>query len=211
MRLRGLQSLRGSIKQIGSSLRRMRFRSRQWCCATLQRARDSRDPRTMVSARVSARCRQRGLGLIEVLISVLILAVGLLGVAAMQTTALRMSQAAFERGQVVIQSYSILETMRANREAALAGAYNQGSDGMICAVPIAANNLATADLQRWITALKQAIGRPDDKTTCGRVRCNAAGECTVTVQWDDSRASQAASANGRVGAVQRQEQTITVL
>ncbi|MFL8092610.1 prepilin-type N-terminal cleavage/methylation domain-containing protein, partial [Xanthomonas vasicola] len=43
-----------------------------------------------------------GIGLIEVLISVVILGVGMLGIAAMQATALRNSQSSLERSQAVI-------------------------------------------------------------------------------------------------------------
>ena len=56
---------------------------------------------------------QRGVGLIEVMVAVLILGVGLLGIAAMQTTALRNSQSSLERSQAVMQTYAILDAMRA--------------------------------------------------------------------------------------------------
>jgi type IV pilus assembly protein PilV len=156
--------------------------------------------------------RQQGVGLIEVLISVLILGIGLLGIAAMQATALRNSQGSFERSQAVIQSYSILDAMRANRNAALAGEYALGG-GMICEVP-ASTSLAAADMNRWITSLKNTLGSgvDSDETTCGQVVCTAAGECTVTVQWDDSRATQANESGARVqGDEERQESTVTVI
>ena len=43
----------------------------------------------------------------------------------MQATALRNSQGSFERTQVVIQSYSILDAMRANRQVAEETMINQ--------------------------------------------------------------------------------------
>lgn len=157
------------------------------------------------------RSRQSGVGLIEVLVSVLILSIGLLGVAAMQATALRNSQGSFERTQAVIQTYSILDAMRANRAAALTGEYALGG-GMICAVP-AAGTLAQSDMNRWITSIKDSIGSGAavDTTTCGQVVCNAAAQCTVTVRWDDSRATDAAGGVRAAGDSTRDEQTVTVL
>lgn len=131
----------------------------------------------------SAVACQRGAGLIEVLIAVLILGVGMLGIAAMQATALRNSQGALERSQAVVQSYSILDAMRANRDAAAAGGYNTG--GLACAAP-GTGTLAQNDLGMWIGALKSTLGGGD--ATCGDVKCNGT-DCTITVQWDDSRAS----------------------
>src|SRR3546814_12535773 len=77
-------------------------------------------------------CRQRGAGLIEVMISVLVMGVGLLGIAAMQATALRNNQRALERTQATVQTYSILDAFRANAESARAAAYPLGRP---CAVP----------------------------------------------------------------------------
>ena len=58
--------------------------------------------------------------LLAALVAVLVMGVGLLGIAAMQATALRNNQSALERTQATIQTYSILDAMRANRDAALA-------------------------------------------------------------------------------------------
>ncbi|MEQ1513968.1 MAG: type IV pilus modification protein PilV [Lysobacteraceae bacterium] len=120
----------------------------------------------------------RGVGLIEVLVAVLVLAIGLLGVAAMQATALRNSQSSLERSQGVMHVYTILDSMRANPNAARAGAYNMG---MTCAVP-AAGNLVANDKRAWIDMLQQNLGA----TACGQVACVGA-LCTISVRWDDSR------------------------
>ncbi len=152
---------------------------------------------------------QRGVSLIEVLVAVLIMGVGLLGIAAMQATALRNSQSALERSQAVIQSYAILDAMRANRAAAIGGAYNLGA--MTCAAP-ATGTLAQTDLNQWITSLKRAMsgvtGAATDTTTCGRVACAAGGVCTVTVQWDDSRATNSRASNAS-GASQTDRSVVT--
>ena len=136
---------------------------------------------------------QRGAGLIEVLVAVLVLAIGLLGIAAMQTTALRNNQSALERSQAVIQSYAILDAMRANREQALAGAYDLGA--LTCAVPATAGTLAQNDLIAWMQSLQATLG-PD---ACGQVSCPANSPCTVTVRWNDVRAADGAVTGAAAG------------
>src|SRR3546814_16361166 len=76
------------------------------------------------------------------MISVLVMGVGLLGIAAMQATALRNNQSALERTQATVQTYSILDAIRANAEAARAGAY---TIGRTCAVPTGNATLAQRD------------------------------------------------------------------
>lgn len=132
---------------------------------------------------------QRGAGLIEVLVAVLILAIGLLGIAAMQTTALRNNQSALERSQAVVQSYAIFDAMRANREQAESGAYNLAA--LTCAIgaaPDPAQTLAQNDLITWLQSVQATLG-PD---ACGQVVCRVDSPCTVTVQWNDVRASDGA-------------------
>jgi type IV pilus assembly protein PilV len=120
----------------------------------------------------------RGAGMIEVLVSVLVLAIGLLGIAAMQATALRNSQSSLERSQGVVYAYTILDAMRANAAAARAGAYDMG---LTCAVP-ADGAIVNNDRRVWIQNLQANLG----PAACGGIACNA-GMCTITVRWDDSR------------------------
>jgi len=122
----------------------------------------------------------RGVGLIEVLVAVLVLAIGLLGVAAMQATALRNSQSSLERSQGVVHIYTILDAMRANPTVARAGGYNMS---MTCTAP-SAGGLVDSDKNNWIRMLQDNLG----PSACGQVECNGA-ICTITVRWDDSRGS----------------------
>jgi len=124
---------------------------------------------------------QRGVGLIEVLIAVLVMAIGLLGIAALQATALRNSQGSLERSQAVIQSYTIFDAMRANRNEALKAAYNIA---MTCEKGDGAT-LAKKDINRWLDAMQRTLG----PTTCGQVNCDDKGLCKVNVQWNDTRAT----------------------
>lgn len=124
---------------------------------------------------------QSGFSLIELLIAVLVLAIGLLGVAALQTNALKHNQSALQRSQATMLAYSIMDAMRANRPAAIAGQYNLARS---CAPPSGGSGLIAADHRAWIAALKTNLG--DFPTTCGEIAC-ASATCTVKVYWDDSR------------------------
>lgn len=121
---------------------------------------------------------QRGASLLEVMIAVLVLAVGMLGMAALQAVTLKNSGSAAERSNAVIQSYAMLDMMRANRDAARAGQYNQG---WLCAAPGAGTRINN-DLSRWIAQMQDTMG----PSACGRIQCGAEA-CLVGVRWDDSR------------------------
>lgn len=129
------------------------------------------------------RCAQAGFGLIEVLVSILVLAVGMLGIAAMQATALRNSQSSYERTQGVVESYSIIDSMRANRAEALIGTYNLAD--WTCEAPDSIS-LATSDLRGWIESMQS----PDSlgPSACGQIDCDGDG-CLVRVRWSDARGS----------------------
>lgn len=131
-----------------------------------------------------------GFTLIEVLVAVLVLGMGLLGVAAMQSVSLQSNLGSMERSQAVIGSYSIFDAMRSNQAVANAGGYNIP---LTCNTP-AVTNLVSSDLNAWLgvapdpatlspgRGLKGALGA----SACGQIAC-AASVCTVTVQWSDER------------------------
>ncbi|MES2491528.1 MAG: type IV pilus modification protein PilV [Pseudomonadota bacterium] len=126
---------------------------------------------------------QRGVGLVEVLVAVLVLAIGLLGIALMQTRALTGNNSTMARSMAVVASYSILESMRADRPNALAGSYNGTVSGDDCDAGDA--NFAQTQLTSWCADLAEKLG-PTTATT-GVIDCNGNGVCTVTITFDDSR------------------------
>ncbi len=132
-----------------------------------------------------------GIGLIEVMVSVVVLAVGLLGIAAMQSMALRGGQGSLESTQAVMGTNSMMEAIRANRTQA--NAYNMA---MTCAAPTGLGVVGN-DQVAWINALKTTIGSGvGDTTTCGQIAgCDVdnATNCSITVQWDDTRSGGGAT------------------
>lgn len=120
----------------------------------------------------------RGVGLVEVLMAILVLTFGMLGIAAMQATSLRNGQSAMQRSQAVVQSYAILDSMRANPAVAKIGGYNLTT--MTCDPPDRAD-LATNDLADWIEALHEQLG----PNACGKIACDGP-DCAITVRWSDN-------------------------
>lgn len=125
--------------------------------------------------------KQRGVGLIEVLVSVVIVTLGMLGAAALQASALRNNQGSYERTQSAILTQGILDAMRANLNGVVANQYD--TSGYVCTAPTGAA-LADADLARWIGNVQQQL----NPGACGSIDCNVQA-CTVRVRWDDSRAT----------------------
>ncbi len=116
--------------------------------------------------------KQQGVSLLEVLVSVLVLGIGLLGVAALQTSSMRNTNSSLERTMAVILTDTLAELLRANPEAARLGNY-AFSD---CT---GSEDLGTAG---WVLDVKQAT-RAD---TCPVVSW-ADGRYTVTISWGDER------------------------
>ena len=72
---------------------------------------------------VSSQKNQKGYGLIEILVSMLVLAIGLLGVAGLQTQSIRFNHEAYLRTQATILAHDMVDRMRANRTLAISGSY----------------------------------------------------------------------------------------
>lgn len=95
------------------------------------------------------------------MIALLVLAVGLLGLAALQNMGLRLNHQSYERTQATILIDDMIDRMRANPAAVVAGTYSlamtntpptatQDCEAGICTTPSA---VAAYDMNRWITAI----------------------------------------------------------
>lgn len=123
---------------------------------------------------------QKGASLLEVLIAVLILAIGLLGIAALQAVTLRNMQGSGDRSVAVIQTYAMFDMMRANRDDALDGSYDTA--GYLCEAPEGGTRINN-EHAAWIEQMQQSMG----PSACGEVDCAVGGECTVRVRWSEER------------------------
>ena len=137
-----------------------------------------------------AAASQAGVGLIEVLVAVLVLSIGFIGIAALQVRSLSMNNSAMSRSAATIDSYSILDAMRADAASAGNGAYNTTVTANGC--PTDTSTLANAQLMQWCNQLAAGLGAV--ASTKGTINCVATtGVCTVTVSYDDSKSKSAAT------------------
>ena len=142
--------------------------------------------------------------------TVLILAIGFLGLAGLQLTALQQNTSAYERSQATMLAYDIIDRMRANRGAVTGGNYTTAigdaptassckGTGANCA----ASDMAAYDINLW----KCSLGFPgkaqdcqDDHGIVGKLAngdgsISIAGDIvTITIQWEDQRAQETAAA-----------------
>jgi type IV pilus assembly protein PilV len=139
-----------------------------------------------------------GFTLLETMVSFVILGVGLLGMAALQGTALRYSNQAYLRSQANIVAYDIFERMRAN-PAGVAGGYyafeadegegveevEEGSETDCKSASCTPQQLATYDLDSWSQSIGQIL-----PAGSGSLTNNGASSYTVTVSWIEQQKAQ---------------------
>ncbi|MEJ0100546.1 MAG: type IV pilus modification protein PilV [Pseudomonadota bacterium] len=129
---------------------------------------------------------QRGVGLVEVLTAVLILSIGLLGIAMVQTRSLSSNSGSMVRAMAVVASYTILDAMRADRANALTGSYTGEVDASAC--PTDSGTLAQTTLADWCANLRDTFGAAGTAPK-GKIEVVAGSPETfqVTITFDDSR------------------------
>lgn len=131
--------------------------------------------------------RQVGVGLIEVLVTLLILSTALLALGAMQNRSLQFNQSAYMRSQANVFAYDILDRMRVNLTNI--GSYHSALAGPASSEVV--SPLAEADLNAWRINISRVL--PDGK---GGVSCVAATNiCTITITWKELSSNNEASEN----------------
>jgi type IV pilus assembly protein PilV len=131
---------------------------------------------------LKTRNNQRGFTLFELLIAVLVLAVGLLGLATMQAQGLKSNSSAEKRTEATFLAMDIMDRMRASPnnlddyevDAGVIG----GCDGGCPAI-------VNQDLIEWTTAVKQQLGSGGDAWRAQIAQIG--GVYMVTLMWDDER------------------------
>jgi len=133
--------------------------------------------------------KDSGFTLLEVLIALLVLSIGLLGLAALQTTGLRSNQMASMRTQATQITYDITDRMRANPVGTTVGDYvvdttTHPTAAKDCAaVSCIPAELASYDLDDWKDSLLLLPGGT------GEIVQTVADPLThtITVRWNEAR------------------------
>jgi type IV pilus assembly protein PilV len=170
--------------------------------------------------------RQQGMTLLEVLISVVILAVGMLGIASMLLLSSKADNSSYTKQQAIQSVYNIFDRIRTNSQAAINGNYNVsniGTNGLPTSITTpgtacnvsacTASQLATYDTWQWLS--RDVSKLPSGSGSITTALSGVAGNTivTVTVQWDDSSAqallgasSEAATSNANLVQIRIQSQ-----
>lgn len=157
----------------------------------------------------------RGMTLIEVLIAIVIFAIGLLGIAALQVAGLRYTKGSQTRAIAAVQAENMVDRMRANAAGVVDDNYlNPAAESTDCGAGVCtAAELAAYDWARWLSETREALGvkrkdgnintdanvnaticiddTPDDGTS-GAWACDNTGEIyAIKIEWQERTVGRA--------------------
>jgi len=122
---------------------------------------------------------QQGLSLIESLVTLIILSIGLLGVASLQANSLRVNHGSLIRTQAIILTEDIIDRMRANRAGAIKGNYNFSTT----ISPNKAISIIDKELSQWKEHIETKLTQGNGAIDC--IQKNHI--CTIKIQWQESK------------------------
>ncbi|MBF0099067.1 MAG: type IV pilus modification protein PilV [Magnetococcales bacterium] len=135
---------------------------------------------------------QAGFTLLEVLATLVILAIGLLGLARLQIAAMQYTHSALLRSQALLLAHDIMERMRANRTLAAAGAYSTEYETQIQTPPdcltltCSATQMVSYDVAQWQADLASLLPEGSGAITMlpsgGMERLLG-----ISIRWNDQR------------------------
>ncbi len=134
-----------------------------------------------------ANLNQNGFSLLEVLVTLVVVAIGLLGVAGTQVAAIKLNRVAETRSSGVMYASDILERMRANP--LNASSYVTTFTG----TATSSTTQAERDLRDWKAAIARLPGGQGrievvatDASLCELPAVSRCSEVTVTLRWTES-------------------------
>lgn len=141
---------------------------------------------------------QRGFSMLEILITLVIIATALLGTAGLQIYAMRMGQSSQFRTQAVFLASDLAERMEANKAAAVAGNYALALTSVSsvaatnCAMAACdSTNLASWDISQWGIAIANLLPQASWKITltpdadCPVAAAGNPSTYCIFIRWTD--------------------------
>lgn len=151
-------------------------------------------PRRVHGARPPLHGQQRGLAMIEVLVSMLIIALWLLASAGMQAGMFKLQKSADSRLKAIALATELGERMEANSAEAKAGKYALAAGASISAPTDCAQqacttaNLAKYDLKQWSDRVASTL--TVDEVTVTRDTTAVLPTYTIRIAWKEPRGRQ---------------------
>jgi type IV pilus assembly protein PilV len=146
----------------------------------------------------------RGFSLVEVMVALIVIAVGMLGIGKMQALALASTTTASMRSLAALEAASLAASMHADRDfwaatppttttVAATGISSTlsgfpGSASVTCSTPgtdsCTPTVLAEYDLQQWVAALDQILPNPTATIACSNATLPTS--CTIQISWSEN-------------------------
>lgn len=121
------------------------------------------------------RLYQSGFSLLEVLITMVIIAVGLMGFASMMLNSMKNNRIAMQRSTATFYAYDIIDCMRANQLDISSGRYSVNFGDTNTGTTVAAN-----DINTWQTALSTLLPSGQGKITF------SGNTARVEIRWTET-------------------------
>jgi len=131
---------------------------------------------------------RRGFTLIEVLIAIIVLSIGLLGLASLQANGLKNNTSAYQRSQATLLAGEMLDRIRANHVGKCAGAYDNLLAGSVSDPGCITGGCTPAQMAQYDAF--QWSERVAALLPSGQGSVTGAGRdsiFTIIVMWDDER------------------------
>ena len=143
---------------------------------------------------------QRGVGLIEILISVILISIGFLAAARMQVEGMRFSQSAYHQSQAYFLANDMIDRMRSNLPGVRSGFYSgattksDASNPSCDVIQCSPLGVARQDIYDWSSALHPlngatgfvpALPGTDNQTAFGEIIDLNDGIYAVVMNWNE--------------------------
>lgn len=135
----------------------------------------------------------QGFTLVEVLIALVVLSIGMLGIAALYLDTLQASRGALLRTQAVALASDLGDRIVANRNPA--DAYNCAGD---CTSGEGGNAIAIADINDWLATIADQLPGGTGAVRFVAPGANTPAQYMVTVSWTDASDATASSYDLRI-------------
>jgi type IV pilus assembly protein PilV len=133
------------------------------------------------------RRRNNGFTLVEAMVALIVLSVGLLGIAALYVETLRANRTSLHRTQAVNVATDIADRMRSNRNPA-----NAYACGTPCNPATGGNAIAIADLTDWVTRINTQLPGGTAAVAYTAPTATTPAAYVVSIGWDEiGQATQA--------------------